>query len=329
MAPDAQKIDCPSCGTRLRVTTAVLPRAIKCPRCQHQFKPIPEDDNDGNRVLPKSALRPDRVEPPPRRLAPVSRSASRREDEEIDRQDSDEPDDDQDELRPTKRKKGGRTPKTTRASSSSHVLVILGIVVLVLFLGGGIAGAVWLMTRKSEEGPSTQTNLASNKDSTQTNQAGNKDASPNRSGSANDSTNLVDDPNEHEKLQGSWQVVEMHGDNFVRTLKNDRDMVALDMHFVFKGDRIIIYEAKKVWFEGTYKADSGPTPHRMEFWYAPPNPKMLIRRNIYRLDGETLMYCFTGVDKSGNGPFPTEFKFKKDNPMWFFFVLKRESGGPG
>jgi uncharacterized protein (TIGR03067 family) len=270
MSQDTSKVECPECGTGLRLKTATLGKTIRCPRCQHQFRtPVEEEAEEPARRAAASRLA----------TKAVARAAQRGPD----------PQEEEDKPRPRKGRASTRPPK--KGGSFPVALIAVGAVVVLLFVGGGIAGAFWLLGRN--KGPTGSES---------------KGGTTNRSGPT--TVDLTDDPTQHTRLEGTWKVYESSYDPHV----------LLQKRFAFKGDQVAEYQWTTRQHAGTYVADMRKEPARLEI--KKPGLSRPIARAIYKFDGDTLILCIAemGLD------FPATFEGQiAELPIRYVYKLRRET----
>ena len=117
---------------------------------------------------------------------------------------------------------------------------------------------------------------------------------------------------EHDKLQGTWQVLRQEFDG--------NDTNTAELRFVITPGKIVARN-KNGEHTITYKLDPEAQPKTIELTFN-PDTKRYTLAGIYLLDGDTLRICASDMGK----PRPTEFTSPKGSRLTLY-VLRRVKPG--
>jgi uncharacterized protein (TIGR03067 family) len=105
-----------------------------------------------------------------------------------------------------------------------------------------------------------------------------------------------------DRIQGSWKVVKVD----VEGKRPTAELVEKGK-FVFKGNKVSVYQGDVVTEEATFALDSTKKPPTIDLTAtAGPRKGKVIQQGIYRIEGDTLTLCIGGKR-------PSEFKAKGDD----------------
>jgi uncharacterized protein (TIGR03067 family) len=130
---------------------------------------------------------------------------------------------------------------------------------------------------------------------------------------------FTSDPQELERLKGTWQVVGIEAAGTVVPAERVR---TVNGQYIFDGERLTIKRLGKADIVDSFSVDAGANPKRMIINVNVP------ARAIYEINGTTLRFCIN-VDEKQKANFPNDF-VSRPSPKFDLITMERLGAGlPG
>jgi uncharacterized protein (TIGR03067 family) len=127
------------------------------------------------------------------------------------------------------------------------------------------------------------------------------------------------DPQELEQLKGTWRVAAIEKAGQPMPPQN---VQALNIHYIFEGDKFTIRRFAKPDIVSTISVDAGANPKKMLIHSSPPV------RAIYGVEGTRLRFCLM-VDENPNAGFPSDFVSRASPKVDLVTLERGAAAAPG